>query len=95
MDDILRQLYYGKLTPDGQLDISGKAYKKTAAAYDKAETEFREKLNEEQKKEFEQLKYIKNDNDREYDYLNFQKGFQLGMQLTLAGLEIPNTKPNK
>ena len=95
MEDILKQLYHGEIAPDEQIDISGEDFKRTAAAYNKAAEKFCKSLNEEQKQEFEQLKYIKNNNDCEYDLLNFKRGFQLGMQLTLAGLQIPSTKPGK
>ncbi len=93
MAEILKQLYLGLIEPEEQLDISDKEFKRITAAYDDAVQKFCETLNETQKAQFEQIKYIKNENDREYDVLNFKKGFQLGMQLTLAGLEIPHIKP--
>lgn len=95
MEDILKQLCAGEITPDGQIDTSGKDFKSTAKAYDKVETEFFKNLSSEQQEAFEQLKRVKYANDREYELLYFKRGFQLGMQMTLAGLEIPHTKPNQ
>ena len=87
MEDVLKDPYFGEIRPCDQLDLQEESFKQAGAAYDEAEKRFIAGLTEEQKEAFEQLKYIKNDFDREYDVLNFKKGFQLGMQLTVAGLE--------
>ena len=93
MKDILKQLYYGEIVPDEQLDIVDDEFKDITAEYYKAASKFCNSLKKKKKEEFEQLDNLRDDHDREYDFLNFKKGFQLGMQLTLAGLEIPHIKP--
>lgn len=92
MEDILKSLYYGELRPCEKTDIQKESFRQARAAYDEAATKFKASLSETQLEEFEQLAYIKNDYDREYDVLNFKNGFQLGVKLTLAGLGADKPK---
>ncbi len=87
MNDILERLYYGEVNPSDELNIRRESFREAGRIYDEAEQRFASSLTSSQLEEFEKLKYIKNYYDREYDILNFQKGFQLGMQLILTGLE--------
>lgn len=93
MEDILKQFYDGEIFPAEQIDLMDKDFQSKNTAYHQAITEFCKTLNQMQKEAFEKLQNIQNENDFAYNILHFKKGFQLGMQLTLAGLEIPHIKP--
>lgn len=87
MNDILRELYNGEVYPAEQLKTEGESFQAASHKYNEAKQEFRRGLNEAQLLQFDDLEILENQYGREYDMLNFRKGFQLGMQLTMAGLE--------
>lgn len=87
MKNILRELYNGEIYPAEQIEIETAEYRAAAAAYSDARQAFEEKLPRALVSEFEKLKDYEDDYGSESDVITFRKGFQLGMQLTMAGLE--------
>ncbi len=94
-DEILRQLYEGELYPCDQIKVSLKEHRERTRSYEQMALRFKEQLTEDQQRQFDELQDLRVLIESEYDIANFIKGFRLGMQITLAGLEIPHTKPNK
>lgn len=92
-DEILRQLYEGEIYPCEQMEISSEESRIQMKLHEQMVQDFKEKLTERQRQEFKKIQTARDDIENEYDTINFIKGFQLGMQLTLAGLEIPHIKP--
>lgn len=92
MEDILKSLYYGEVRPCEQINIKTESFRQAKSRHEKAVQKFKASLSDEQLKEFEQLEYIKNDYDREYDVISFKNGYQLGVKLTLAGIGIDKPK---
>lgn len=95
MADILRELYHGTVYPAEQLEVKTESFIQAGIAYDEAMQKFKNSLTAEQSTEHERLECLRNDYEQEYDFLNFRKGFQLGMQLTAAGLDKALTKDSK
>ena len=87
MIDILRELYNGEVYPAEQIETKDESFQAALQRYNDAKQEFRKVLNTAQQQQFDDLDNLENESGREYDMLNFRKGFQLGMQLTMAGLE--------
>ena len=87
MKDVLRELYNGEIYPAEQIEIETAEYRAAATAYSNARQAFKEKLPRELVSEFEKLKDYEDDYGNESDFITFRKGFQLGMQLAVAGLE--------
>ena len=73
--------------PAEQIEIETAKYRAAATAYSNARQAFKEKLPRELVSEFEKLKDYEDDYGNESDFITFRKGFQLGMQLAVAGLE--------
>ena len=71
----------------GELDMAFYGEYPAATAYSNARQAFKEKLPRELVSEFEKLKDYEDDYGNESDFITFRKGFQLGMQLAVAGLE--------
>ena len=82
MKDVLRELYNGEIYPAEQIEIET-----AETAYSDARQAFKDKLPRELVSEFEKLKDYEDDYGNESDFITFRKGFQLGMQLAVAGLE--------
>ena len=87
MKDVLRELYNGEIYPAEQIEIETAEYRAAATAYSNARQAFKEKLPRELVSEFEKLKDYEDDYGNESDFITFRKGFQLGMQPAVAGLE--------
>ena len=87
MNDILRELYNGEVYPAEQIETEDESFQAIMKKYNTAKQEFKKDLNKSQLQQFGDLEILENKYGREYDMLNFRKGFQLGMQLTMAGLE--------
>lgn len=91
MCDILREFFEGRIYPAEQIEMGSKEFRKLRIEHGTAKERFRETLSEAQLEKLEQLETTKVYIDSENDLFIFKKGFQLGMQLTLAGFEIPCT----
>lgn len=87
MNDVLRELYNGEIYPAEGIDVESKEYRAAAQEYEDARKAFKEKLPQELADEFEKLKDCEDGYGNECDIAAFRKGFQLGMQLTVAGLD--------
>ena len=92
MDDILTKLYFGELRPREQEDEKSAAFRGIARKYDEADQQFQKGLTESQRSEYEQVKNTKYEYDLLYNEMDFRKGFQLGMQLAVAGLNEDKLK---
>ncbi len=87
MNDVLRELYNGEIYQAEEIDVESKEYRAAAREYEDARKAFKEKLPQELTGEFEKLKDYEGGYGNECDIAAFRKGFQLGMQLAIAGLD--------
>ena len=87
MSDILRELFNGEIYPAEEIDIESEEYRAAVQEYEGARKAFKEKLPQELTDEFEKLKDFEDGYGTECDIAAFRRGFQLGMQLAVAGLD--------
>lgn len=87
MNDVLRELYNGEIYPAEGIGVASKEYRAAAQKYEDTRKAFKEKLPAALADEFEKLKDCEDGYGNECDIAAFRKGFQLGMQLAVAGLE--------
>ena len=87
MSDVLRELFNGEIYPAEEIDIESEEYRAAAQEYEDARKAFKEKLPQVLTDEFEKLKDFEDGYGNECDIAAFRRGFQLGMQLAVAGLD--------
>ena len=87
MIDVLRELYKGEVYPAKQIDIEDESFQAVLQQHAEAKQEFRKGLSETQLRQFDDPETLQNKYGREYDILNFRKGFQIEIQCTMGGLK--------
>ncbi|MBU5450092.1 DUF6809 family protein [Acetivibrio sp. MSJd-27] len=85
--DILKKLFLGEISPIEQLRPQTTEYDGYAQKYFQYEKQFYSRLDEESKKQFQELFELESQMELEEFSLCFCRGFKLGIQLMLAAME--------
>lgn len=86
--EIILDLYYGKIKPFDMAMVRKEEYELISEKHLKAIEEFTAKLSPQLRKEFEQVCNISDEVDNELHIDGFCKGFQIGMRLGTAAIDL-------
>ena len=87
MNDILIELFYGKINPIENIVPKTQEYKTSLKESCELEEKFLKILNEEEKKQYEDLYNSTMENSLEYSQHVFSHGFKLGAKIIFAVLQ--------
>ena len=86
MKDIVHKLFDGEIVPDEMERLNSEEYKEQDKKYRSCRRSFEQKLPKELTDEYETLVKAEGDYFYEHELNAFRKGFKLGMQLAIEGM---------